>query len=346
MTCRERFVEALKLGKPDRVPHFEVDVIAPERFLKNSTDSIIDILEIDNKCFLAQPSPDPNNNLYQKWQKKELKGYFIDAYGRYYQKSEVSGSVGNYHGSVIETIEELREYRMPEMGNVWMELRREVEAYKDRNIALVGCVCGFFDVPNTACGMENYLVWAYDYPEDIGAYLDKWEIYNLKQAELFAELGFDAIMIGEDMGTQRDLMISPDFLRKNIFPRLGRLVEKSKKYGLLTIIHSCGNINKILPELVEIGFNGINPLQPASGMSLKEVKEKYGHVICPVGNLDVQGVLTYGKPAEVKLAVKNCIEQAGYDGGYIFATSHTIMQAMPTENVLTMRDALLEYGKY
>lgn len=340
MTRRERFLKALKLCEPDRVPHFEYDVIAPERFLKTSSDSIHDVLEIDNKCFWALSQPDLNNDLYQKWLKKKHNGYSIDAYGRYWNE-------GNYHGSVIETIEELREYQLPDnMEKIKAELQNEAQQYKDMEVALIGCVCGCFDVPGTACGMENYLVWAYDYPEDICAYLDKWECYNLKQIKLFAGLGFDVIFIGEDMGTQKDLMISPDYLRNNVFPRLKRLVEKAKQLGLLTIIHSCGNINKILPNLVKIGFNGINPLQPAAGMNLKEIKEKYGRLICPIGNLDVQGVLTFGRPAEVKEAVKNCIREAAHDGGYIFASSHTIMENMPEENVLAMKDALLEYGGY
>ena len=344
MTRRERFLKALRMEKPDRVPLYVEDIHGVERFLKSSDESIHDILEIDNKCFWALPPIDEDDPLYQKWvEKLKLRGeeklYSIDSYGRLFKD-------GNYHGSIIESIDDLREFYLPKNDNIKDILKNNITEYKRKEIALVGNVAGFLDVPYTAAGMENYFLWVYDYPDDINIYLDKWEVYNLEQIEMFKEIGFDVIMVGEDMGNQKSLMISQEFLSKNIFPRLKKLAYKACDLGLPIILHSCGNINKILPEIADLKFNAINPLQPAASMNLADFKKKYGKKMCPIGNLDVQGVLTFGKPEEVREAVKDCINAAAYDGGYIFSPSHAIMENMPVENVLAMRDALIKYGKY
>jgi uroporphyrinogen decarboxylase len=118
-----------------------------------------------------------------------------------------------------------------------------------------------------------------------------------------------------------------------------------KKFGMLTVLHSCGKIDAFLPDLVNIGLNCIQSLEATAGVDLKGLKLSLGDKICFMGGLDSSGVLTFGTPQDVEFNVRNCLKAAGYGGGYIIGPSHDILN-MPWENILAMRAAIEKYRKY
>jgi uroporphyrinogen decarboxylase len=109
------------------------------------------------------------------------------------------------------------------------------------------------------------------------------------------------------------------------------------------LFHCDGTVEPVIEDLIELGFNGLHPVDPTA-MDIEKVKERWGNKICLVGNIDLSYTLVRGTPEEVEEEVKNRIEKIGYNGGYILSSANSITSYCPTENILAMRDALLKYG--
>jgi uroporphyrinogen decarboxylase len=164
-----------------------------------------------------------------------------------------------------------------------------------------------------------------------------------------AELGVDMILTGDDFGTQRGMMVSPELWRKYFKPRMRSLFLELKRIRpeLKIAYHSCGTILPIIPDLVEIGLDVLNPIQPAAlGMDLGALKKEYGRELAFFGGVDEQQVLPFGTPAEVEEEVQLRIKQAGADGGFILAPSHNIQPDTPLANILAFFNAARKHGKY
>ena len=144
------------------------------------------------------------------------------------------------------------------------------------------------------------------------------------------------------------MSLSPYFYRKIVKPRHKELVRfiKSKANAKIAI-HTDGAIIPILDDLIEIGFDVINPVQIiAYGISSKKLKEDFGNRISFWGAIDTQKVLLYGTPNEVKEEVRNRIEDLAPRGGYILASCHNIQAGVTPENICTMFETAIEYGEY
>lgn len=157
----------------------------------------------------------------------------------------------------------------------------------------------------------------------------------------------DILQIADDYGTQKGLMMSPDMWREFFAPHLETLADMIHEAGLKVFLHCCGSSRKIIPDLIEIGIDILNPIQPqAAGMSPLELKENFGDKVCFHGGVDTQSVLPYGTRDEVALEVRERIEVLGKGGGYILAPVHTVESDVPIENVLAMYEAARAYGRY
>lgn len=162
----------------------------------------------------------------------------------------------------------------------------------------------------------------------------------LKQAAQDA----DIIKIADDIGMQNGLQVSPDFFRKYIKPRFKRYTDLIRRFAPDTIIHlhSCGSIEMILKDLIEIGINAINPVQvSAKNMDPKTLKSKYGKDLSFWGAIDTQNVLNRMNDDEVREEVRKTIDILGANGGYVLSAVHNIQPDVPPENIV----AMLEEGK-
>jgi uroporphyrinogen decarboxylase len=110
------------------------------------------------------------------------------------------------------------------------------------------------------------------------------------------------------------------------------------------IFHSDGDLNPVLDDLIDLGMNGLHPIEPGP-MNLSDLKKRYGNRLCLCGHIDVD-VLSQGTPKKVDQLVKHAIRDAGEGGGYICGSSNSITYYCQVENVKAMRDAILKYGKY
>ena len=123
-------------------------------------------------------------------------------------------------------------------------------------------------------------------------------------------------------------------------------VKPEQLPGAYVIKHSDGNLWPILDMIVETGIDGINPIEPAAGMDIGEVKARYGDRVAVIGNIDCGALLSWGTQDEVREAVRRCIAVAAPGGGHILSSSDSIHSSVKPENYLTMVEAGKEYGVY
>src|SRR3972149_10241101 len=165
------------------------------------------------------------------------------------------------------------------------------------------------------------------------------------------ELGdnVDIIKIGDDLGTQESLLISPTMYREFLKPIHADFISFIKSRTKAKVFfHTDGDVFNLIDDFIEIGVDILNPIQTSAGRmsNLAELKSRFGGRIVFCGAVDTQKVLPYGSPAEVRDEVKRVIHALGEGGDFMLASVHTIMNEVPAENVLAMVDAAVEYGKY
>ena len=145
----------------------------------------------------------------------------------------------------------------------------------------------------------------------------------------------DILLIGDDFGTQNNLIVSSEMLRRFIFPYLKKYIDLCKEYKVRVMFHSCGAIKEIIPDLIELGIEILNPIQVrAEGMVPSELKNEFGDRLCFHGGLDIQQTLPRGKPDDVRNEVRERIEVLGKNGGYILAPTHNFQEEVPLENII------------
>jgi uroporphyrinogen decarboxylase len=156
------------------------------------------------------------------------------------------------------------------------------------------------------------------------------------------------VIISDDYGSQEGLLLSPDILRRIYLPRLRRLVEHIKKLvDAKVYIHSDGAVSSIIPDFIEAGIDGLNPVQyTAKGMSADRLKREFGKGLGFFGGGIDNEILSFGSPEEVEPDVRRQVFELGQGGGYLFATIHNIAPETPPENVVTCFAVAAEAGKY
>ncbi|MDW8101188.1 MAG: uroporphyrinogen decarboxylase family protein [Anaerolineae bacterium] len=192
-------------------------------------------------------------------------------------------------------------------------------------------------------GFENILVDPYLYPDEFVHLRDRILEFNLILIDQWLARGVDAVFFSDDWGWQRGLLISPEDWRKFYRPAYARMFRRVRDGGAHVWLHSCGDVTDIIPDLIDLGLNVLNPVQPQA-MDLEHLAREFGGKLCFCGGVDVQGLLIRGTPDEVKREVHRLVHLFGrYNGGYIGATSHSIMPETPLENVIAMYEAFAEY---
>lgn len=166
-----------------------------------------------------------------------------------------------------------------------------------------------------------------------------------------AELGdnVDIIKIGDDLGTQESLMISPKMYRELLKPIHADFISFIKaRTKAKVMFHSDGDVAPLIDDFVEIGVDILNPIQTSAGTmsNLPELKKRHRKNIVFCGGIDSHRILPFGTPAEVREEVQRVIDIMGPGGGYMLGAVHTVMNDVPPENVLAMVDAAKEFGRY
>ena len=163
------------------------------------------------------------------------------------------------------------------------------------------------------------------------------------------KLGVDMIRVGDDVGAQQAMMMSPKSWRELAKPRFQYMFEQFKKVNpdIFLKFHSCGDYSQILGDEVDLGADLSGLMQPAGGLKDQQaIKQKYGADIALCGGFDVQRLLPRGQVEDVRKGVHDVMKNLGPGGGYIFSPSHYIMADVPIQNIFAMIEAQKDFGVY
>ena len=223
------------------------------------------------------------------------------------------------------------------------ECRRRVEMAPEGKTVLGILWSAHFQDTCAAFGMETALMNMIAAPELYEAVNEKVLEFYLKANRIFYEATkgkLHAVLIGNDMGSQRGLMISPELVRRFVIPGCRRLTEQAHSYGLKVIYHSCGAISDIIPDLIDAGVDIIHPIQAlAAGMEPEGLKEKFGDRVSFCGGVDTQELLVHGTPEDVRKKVEEL--KRLFPTGLILSPSHeAILPDVPPENIGALFDAV------
>jgi uroporphyrinogen decarboxylase len=187
--------------------------------------------------------------------------------------------------------------------------------------------------------MELLLMDFVDGEDFATALLDRITEKRCIQAARFAEIGPDIIMLGDDVGTQRGMLMRKSLWQKWLKPRLAKVIAAAKRVrpDQLIVYHSDGDVTEIVPDLIEIGVDILNPVQPEC-MDPFALKKRYGKVMSFWGTLGTQSTFPFGTPGDVRRDVRERIEIVGKGGGLMLAPTHMVEPEVPWENIVAYVD--------
>lgn len=194
-------------------------------------------------------------------------------------------------------------------------------------------------------GMENALCDFYESPEKVHQlFRALTDFYKVVLTRARNELQADAIWTSDDIGTQNSPFFSRDIFNEFFKPYYAELIQHCHELGMHFWLHSCGNIEPFIPELIEIGLDVLHPIQKYT-MSEQEIAQKYGGQICLWAGFDVQQIIPYGTPEEVRQEIRFMLDTyARPDGRLILAAGNNMTPDTPLESLDALFDEALEYG--
>jgi uroporphyrinogen decarboxylase len=297
-------------------------------------------------------------SVYDRNQKREPHSPFIDDWGS--GQSEIEPGVwfpGVHPMAGANTLDAIERYPWPDMDDPTRvaHVRAEAQRLREQNeYALIGTPWLLFPLERAFAmqGMDAFLLNLGEEPEFAEALL--WKIAGLcKQlmGHFLRECGdlIDIIKIGDDLGTQSSLLMSPRMYRSVLKPIHADYIAFIKERTQAKVFfHTDGDVFDLIPDFIEMGVDILNPIQTSAGRigDLPELKKRFGEQLTFCGAVDTHHVLPNGTPAEVRNEVKRVIDVLAPGGGYMVASVHTIMQDVPAENILAMVDAVDELGRY
>ncbi len=203
---------------------------------------------------------------------------------------------------------------------------------------------GYFGIYERAygvIGISQMLEGMAGYPKVIGELVDKITDYRVAVAENIVKLGlFDLGHMGDDLGQQHMPFFSLKMFRDLFLPRYKRLWAVFKDAGMKMAMHSCGNITVFLPDLIDIGLDVLEPVQPC--MDIHDLKRKFGEDLVFWGGIDTQELLPFGTPAEIQAHVEETIRTLGKGGGHIIGPSQEVMRDVPLKNIIVLLKTIIE----
>ncbi|MCC7493158.1 MAG: hypothetical protein IT204_12450 [Fimbriimonadaceae bacterium] len=345
MTSRERTLTALDLGQPDRVP---LDLWATGEVWAKLTAhfgcdpaGVRERLHIDGFAGVAPayvgPPVEPGSNFW----------------GMRYKPVEYA--TGTYQEqcyfplAAAQTVADLAHYRWPSPD--WFDysqVRQQCEQRRERPIE-AGYSAPFFFF-NQLRGLEQSLLDLALNQELSHAILARLTDFFYGFAERLFEAGgglIDVTQLTDDFGGQTNLLLSPASFDEYLAPHYCRLAGLMRDHGVRIFHHDDGAMWELLPRLIDLGIQVLNPVQYRCGpVDLTWLKETYGHRIAFHGGVDNQEVLPFGTVDEVIAETRQCLQTLGRGGGYVLAPCHNLQPITPVENILAMYRTAWEEGVY
>ncbi len=235
----------------------------------------------------------------------------------------------------------------------WKKLRERTLKLKENSdkALIIGVGCNLFEWGTFIRRMDNFLMDPYLDPTNVEKLLDAlMECHLSTLAKVCEAIGdiVDFVKFGDDLGAMNGPFMDPETYRKFFKPRHKQLCDFVKQNSKMhTYLHSCGSIYKLIPDLIESGFEVLNPVQTqCTDMEPEKLKNEFGKEITFWGGgIETVGTLNAAKPEQIRAEVLNRLEILSKGGGFIFNTVHNIMPDVPPENIVAMFNAVNEFNK-
>jgi uroporphyrinogen decarboxylase len=347
---KERFMRALYLEEPDRIPFFDF-IFNPNIFKevlgRFPPAGAKDWVECTKKMgldalWLAGDAP--------KAFKMTLgteRGSFYDEWGqKCMATTEEHWPIPYITGHPLENIDKLKDYEPPDphAEGRTRTIEEAVKLARDE-MAILSGVGGPFSNPAFLTGFTTYSVLLYSKPQTVHKIAKMMTDFYIEIGKRFIDAGVDGVFISDDLGTDTSLFISPTHVKQFVIPYLQQMTNAFHKKGAAVLLHSDGNINAILKDLVDTGIDALHPIQRKAKMKIAEIKQKFGDKICLIGNMDVTHTLPFGTKKEIMSQTTECIRDAAPGGGYVLASDHSLT-GISLERANTMFSVGKKRGTY
>lgn len=350
MNSRERVVTALRRKPPDRTPFdfalgfspYQLDQFKartgqddPDAYFDtDARGAHLDATRLSTDFSRYHPNLPPNGRV-DEWGIGHIPTDSIDPY-----HAHLEGFA--YPMAGLTTVQEVMDYPLPDIEAEYRYARfaEKVRRIQDHGLAAVGHMAvTIFEVAWYMRSMEQLLMDFVDDGDFAAALLDRITAKRCIQAARYAEIGPDVIMLGDDVGTQRAMLLRPALWRRWLKPRLADVIAAIRRVRPDQIVayHSDGNMADVIPDLIEIGVDVLNPVQPEC-MDPFALKRQYGDRLSFWGTLGTQTTFPFGSPDDVRRDVRERIAVIGRGGGLMLAPTHMVEPEVPWENIVAYVD--------
>jgi uroporphyrinogen decarboxylase len=338
MTSRERVLTALRHELPDRVPRdFWAEEPAWNRLLAYmgyaDKERLLRQLEIDLRHLDAQGPAERamGEGVFQNfWGERYL--YQTTPWGP--MREDIPGALAR-----AESLPELEAFEWPTPDDRdYSALNHQARQYEE-----FALVYGFADVwqrPALVRGWERMFLDMAAHPDRVHSLCRKFTDYYLEDYTRAAEVTggrIDLYLLISDLGSQHGPLISLAMFRQFVAPYVGEMARHIHRLGGRVLFHSCGAVDPFIPDLIELGVDVLDPIQPATpDMAPERLKAKYGERLSFHGGIDMQKLLPFGTPEQVEAEARRYCEVLGRGGGYLLGPAHRFQPDVPPENVLAV----------
>jgi uroporphyrinogen decarboxylase len=339
----ERYMTALGCEEPDRVPlgEWHVDILAKEGFLGRKIETLRDEVEFWEKAGFDYVSA-ASGILESTQAPDRMTGDEIQTkYG-----DQVKRAWAREHEGVITNWEQFEKFSWPSPDDFDLSKWGAFDKILPAGMKAIFLFGRVLTPVWMYMGTETFYYALQNNEELVAALFEKVKEI---QYEIFLRViehkCVGAVLNNDDIAHNNGLMIHPKYLRKYVFPFYKKVGDVCRDRGLGYVFHSDGDCTTAMDELIECGYQGFNPVQP-NAMDIVEVKRKWGKKLCLIGNINLDSTLTLGTPEDVKAEVHERIRTIAPGGGYMVASSNSITDYVPLENMKAMLEATSAYGQY
>ncbi|WP_052377943.1 uroporphyrinogen decarboxylase family protein [Robinsoniella sp. KNHs210] len=335
MTKKERMLAALNHQPVDRIPKGEIAIEGGfiVEFIKDVEQPMS---AMEKEIFVRKELGFDWIDMHEF--PRELMGYAEDGYPIY--KSPYGDIFKETPHSfqmlkpALEDIEDVDDYEPADLSVATTHL---LDFYrKNTDFFLVSQINGPVSALDWCLGMEDYMCYCMTEPELVAKLADKLMKFELGRAKKFLDHGAEAILMTDDIAYNTGLLLPPDTMKVVAYPYYKKVVSAIKEYKDIPVIfHSDGYLYNEIPNIIDCGFDAIQSIQPSAGMDIVKIKKEYGDKLCLIGNIDLNELLPFRSPEEVKKEVKRVVENMG-NTGFILSTCNILTDAVPVENAKAM----------
>jgi uroporphyrinogen decarboxylase len=351
MNSRERVLTALDGGEPDRVPcalsFYHVDLeqmAAPAEYWEGRVD-------VEIVAFPLSPEEEALGKLAEPFAPDTRLGTprQVATYAQWRYRPHAPEFQSPLAGA--DSLDDLRAFPFPDVGEPYHAegLRRQVEQIHARGMAAGGNLPHLggelFEAAWRLRGLESFLLDLLERPEWAEYLLDRLAALARRNAETLARAGVDVLVLDDDVGMPGTMFISPPMWRRFFKGRLAGIIQAARaiRPELRTLYHSDGFFEPILGDLIEIGVNAVNPLEPEH-MDAARIRRRFGPRLALWGTVGHQTSFSFARPDDIRAEVKQRIETLGR-AGLVLAPAYDIDEPdIPWENVAAFLDAVAAYG--